>query len=136
MRRIWDAPMYYPGIMHIHVLITKDQRNTSWNFAFHYKSDKLKKWKESLLISHACFWSSRKNVTEAKEKKCLFPSERPGEIFFPTMQSVIFFWNNKWIKKNIKHKKKTEKKKEKWDQSKKESLRYTCFNWCKCKCFS
>ena len=99
-------------------------------------SDKLKKWKESLLISHACFWSSRKNVTEAKEKKCLFPSERPGEIFFPTMQSVIFFWNNKWIKKNIKHKKKTEKKKEKWDQSKKKSLRYTCFNWCKCKCFS
>ena len=32
-------------------------------------------------------------------KNCLFPSERPGEIFFLTMRPVNFFRNNKWIKK-------------------------------------
>ena len=59
-----DTPMYYSEIMHVHVLITKGQCNTSWNFAFHYKSDKVRKGKEHLLISHVSFWWSCKNVTE------------------------------------------------------------------------
>ena len=54
-----------------------------------------------------------KTTLWAKEKNCLFPSERQGEIFFPTMRPVNFFRNNKWILKNIKQKKKTEKKERK-----------------------
>ena len=120
--------MYYPDIMHIHVLITKDQRNTSRNFAFHYNSDKLKKWKENLPKSHAPFWSSRKNVTEAKEKKLLISVRASGwdffsDEFFPNFSffffftgrmPVNFFRNSKWIKKilNIKRKLKKRKKNE------------------------
>ena len=63
VRRKLDRPNYYSDIMYIHVLITKGLCNTSWNFAFHYKSDKVKKWKENLLISHhVSFWWSFKIV--------------------------------------------------------------------------
>ena len=46
-----------------------------------------------------------------KKKNCLFPSERPGEIFFPTMWPVNFFRNNKWIKKILNRKRKLKKRK-------------------------
>ena len=39
--------MYYSNIMHEHVLITKGQTNTNWNFALHYKSDKVKNEKKT-----------------------------------------------------------------------------------------
>ena len=48
-------------------------------------------------------------------------SERPGEIFFPTIRPVNFFRNNEWIKKILNRKKKLKKKKEKWDQLKKKN---------------
>ena len=47
-----------------------------------------------------------------KKKSCLFPSERPNEIFFPVMRLVNFFETTSELK-NIKQKEKTEKKKEK-----------------------
>ena len=46
-----------------------------------------------------------------KKKNCLFPSERPGEIFFPTMWPVNFFRNNKWIKKILNRKRNLKKRK-------------------------
>ena len=42
-RRTWDKPIYYSNIMYIHVLLTKGQSNTSFNFAIRHKSDKVKK---------------------------------------------------------------------------------------------
>ena len=50
------------------------------------------------------------SLNKPKKKNCLFPSERPGEIFVPTMRPVNFFWN-KWIKKILNSKRKLEKKK-------------------------
>ena len=47
-----------------------------------------------------------------KKKNCLFPSERPNEIFSPVMRLVNFFETTSELK-NIKQKEKTEKKKEK-----------------------
>ena len=44
-------------------------------------------------------------TTRAKEKHCLFPSEPPGDIFFPTMRPVNFFSKQVNLK-NIKQKKK------------------------------
>ena len=46
-----------------------------------------------------------------KKKNYLFPSERPGEIFFPTMRPVHFLRNDKWIKKIFSRKKKWKKRK-------------------------
>ena len=45
-RRTWDKPIYYSNIMYIHVLITKGQSNTSFNFAILHKSNKVKKKNE------------------------------------------------------------------------------------------
>ena len=53
VRRKWDTPMYYSDLMDVHVLITKGQCNTSCNFAFHYKSDEVKKnLRKLILIFH------------------------------------------------------------------------------------
>ena len=56
-----------------------------------------------------CFavWNAR-----PKKKNCLFPSERPAEIFFPRMQPVSFFRNNKGIKKILNRERKLKKKTE------------------------
>ena len=47
------------------------------------------------------------------KKKCLFPSEHPGEIFFLIVQPVISFQNNKCIKKILNRKRKLKKKRNK-----------------------
>ena len=44
------------------------------------------------------------------KKKCLFPPEHPGEIFFLIVQPVISFQNNKCIKKILNRKRKLKKK--------------------------
>ena len=80
-----------------------------------------------------------------KKKNYLFPSERPGEIFFLTMRPVNLFRNNKWIKKILNRKKKENeiswKNKNAWSFFYVSlftyiSLRSICFNWCNYKCFS
>ena len=45
-----------------------------------------------------------------KKKNGFFPSEHPGEIFFPKMQLVNFF-RNKWIKKILNRRRKLKKRK-------------------------
>ena len=53
-------------------------------------------------LCHILFFNKSYRVSfliRLKKKNCLFPSERPGEVFFPTMRPVNFFRNNKWIQK-------------------------------------
>ena len=63
----------------------------------------------------------RTTVLDQRKKNCLFPSERPGEIFFPTMRPVNFYETTSELKKILNRKRKLKKKKEKWDQLKKKN---------------
>ena len=102
-------------------------------------------WEVLLLFFCNTFCLVYFSYQDQEKKNYLFPSERPGEIFFLTMRPVNLFRNNRWIKKILNRKKKENeiswKNKNAWSFFYVSlftyiSLRSICFNWCNYKCFS